>query len=68
MTLAAYEITGRARVIDDPNDRAKVYERSPAVERNMDPRVRGVAVVMDVDSVVGGGPGGRVNLQRTAAQ
>jgi predicted pyridoxine 5'-phosphate oxidase superfamily flavin-nucleotide-binding protein len=66
-TRIAYEITGRARVIDDSNDRAMVYERSPAVERNLDPRVRGVAIVVDVDSVVGGGPGGRVNLQRTAA-
>jgi hypothetical protein len=66
-TRAAYEISGRARAIDDPTDRALVYERSPAVERNLDPRVRGVAIVVDVDSVVGGGPGGRVNLQRTAA-
>jgi hypothetical protein len=64
-TRIAYEITGRARVIDDPDDRARVYERSPAVERNLDPRVRGVAVVVDVDSLVGGGPGGRVNLQRS---
>jgi hypothetical protein len=67
-TRVAYEITGRARVIDDPSDRAKVYERSPATERNMDPRVRGVAVIVEVDSLVGGGLGGRVNLQRTAAQ
>lgn len=64
---AAYEITGRARVIDDPDDRLRVWERSPAIERNLDPRVRGVAVMVDVDSVVGGGPGGRVNLQRSVA-
>jgi predicted pyridoxine 5'-phosphate oxidase superfamily flavin-nucleotide-binding protein len=65
-TRVAYEITGRARAVDDPDDRARVYERAPAVERNLDPRMRGVAVVVDVDSVVGGGPGGRVNLQRSA--
>ena len=50
-TRIAYEITGRARVIDDPNDRALVYERSPAVERNIDPRVRGVAIVVGATAV-----------------
>lgn len=61
----AYEIIGRARVVEDPDDRARVFERSPALERNMDPRMLGVALVVDVDSLVGGGPGGRVNLQRS---
>jgi hypothetical protein len=62
---AAYEITGRARAVDDPDERARVYERSPAVERNLDPRVRGVAIIVDVDAVVGGAPGGRVNMRRS---
>ncbi|MEA3054904.1 MAG: hypothetical protein QOD30_336 [Actinomycetota bacterium] len=63
----AYEITGRARVIDDPDERMRVYEQSPVTERNLDPRVRGVAIVVDVDSVVGGAPTGRVNLRRSGA-
>lgn len=60
----SYEITGRARTVDEPTERGVVYERSPAVERNLDPTMQGVAVVVDVDSLVGGGPGGRVNMKR----
>lgn len=64
-TRVSYEMSGRARVIVDPSERAIVYERSPAAERNLDPVMRGVAVVVDVDSLTGGGPGGRVNMKRT---
>ena len=38
--------------------------RSPRVEQNLDPMMRGVAIVVDLDVVAGGGPGPRVNMRR----
>jgi hypothetical protein len=63
-TRVAYELTGRARRLDDPEDRLRVFERSPRLEQNLDPMMRGVAVVVDLDVVAGGGPGGRINMRR----
>ena len=60
----AYELTGRARPLDDPDDRLRVFHRSPLVEQNLDPMMRGVAIVVDLDLVAGGGPGPRVNMRR----
>ena len=62
----SYELTGRARVVDDADERACIYDRSPAIERNLDPAIRGVAVVVEVDSLAGSGPAGRVNMKRVA--
>ena len=53
----AYELTGRARSLDDPDDRRRVFRQSPRVEQNLDPMIRGIAVVVDLDAVAGGGPG-----------
>jgi hypothetical protein len=41
-----------------------VFQKSPRVEQNLDPMMRGVAVVVDLDVVAGGGPAGRVNMRR----
>jgi hypothetical protein len=66
-TRFAYELTGRARTLDDPNDRLRVFRQSPRVEQNLDPMMRGVAIVVDLDVVAGSGPGGRVNMQRESS-
>ena len=63
-TRVAYELTGRARRVEDAVDRLRVFQRSPRVEQNLDPMVRGVAIVVDLDVVAGGGPAGRVNMRR----
>jgi len=61
----AYELAGRARVVDDPDERRRVFDNGPRLEQNLDPLLRGVAVVVDLDVVAGGGPSGRVNMRRT---
>lgn len=60
-----YEITGRARRTDDPAERASVYTRCAPFEQHLDPDRKGVAVVIDVDVVLGGPPGRTVHLRRT---
>lgn len=65
-TRVGYELTGRARVIEDSDDRLRVFRQSPRVEQNLDPMIRGVAIVVDLDVVAGGGPAGRVNMRRGA--
>jgi hypothetical protein len=55
-----YSFYGRAQVSDDPS----IYENSPARERQMDFRRRGVGIVVDLDKVEGRGPGGRLLMVR----
>lgn len=64
-TRVSFEITGRMRVTDDEQERRRVFDRSPAVERNFDPLRRGAAVIVEVDSVVGSDARGRINMRRT---
>lgn len=59
-----YEIVGRARVVDDPDERNRIFERSPEHERNVDPARRGAAVVIDVDVLRGGPMGAAVHRRR----
>jgi hypothetical protein len=61
---AAFEMTGRMRVADDPDERQRVFDRSPLVERNFDPLLRGKAIIVELDSFVGAGPTGRLNMRR----
>jgi hypothetical protein len=53
---------GRARV--DPSANDEVYENSIDLEKAHDPDRKGVAVVIDVDSVFGYGPEGTFQLER----
>jgi hypothetical protein len=62
--LEFYMFTGRARVDDDEAVRQQVFGGSPTREQAMDPDRKGTAVVVDIDSVTGRGPAGRVNMQR----
>ena len=55
-------IKGRARVAPEADD--AVYAGMIEGERGQDPERKGVAVVIDVDSVIGAGPGGGIQQQR----
>ena len=49
----AWQFTGRARPVDDPDEARRVYDESPEIERGRDPERLGRAVVVDVDRVRG---------------
>jgi pyridoxamine 5'-phosphate oxidase-like protein len=55
-------MSGRARVAPELNE--TVYDRSPERERERDPERKGVAIVVDLDQVMSGGPDGVVRMQR----
>lgn len=64
---ATYQFQGRARVAGDARERAAIFERAPAAERNHDPQMRGTAVVVDLDRIegyTGLGPQGKVDPLR----
>jgi hypothetical protein len=58
------QFIGRGHVDSDAAVRDQTFEGSPKLERDMDWRQRGVAVVVDVDRVEGRDAGGRVLLVR----
>jgi hypothetical protein len=58
------QFLGRGHVEHDQNVRNRIFEESPKVERDMDWRRRGVAVVIDLDRVEGRDSGGRVLMAR----
>lgn len=55
---------GRARVDDSDAVRDHVYEHSHEFERNQDPDRKGVAVIIDLDSVNGFFGGARLQMRR----
>lgn len=57
-------IKGRARV--DPSLNDAVYEGTIELERTKDPERKGVAVIIDVDSVEGFGSAGPFSMARAA--
>ena len=59
-----YTFYGRARIAEDPEARAVIFENSPPREQQMDFRRRGVAIVVDLDRVEGRAPSGRVLMRR----
>jgi hypothetical protein len=63
-TRAAITITGRARLAADQAEKETVYNGQPALERNMDGRMAGSAVVVDVDLLEAAGPSGRAKMVR----
>ncbi len=54
---------GRARVEESAND--TVYANSPQAERDRDPEKKGVALVIDLDEVIGFGASGPIHMTRT---
>jgi hypothetical protein len=58
------QFSGRGRVTEEEAIRTAIYDGSPEVERTMDWRRAGVAVVVDLDQVEGRDAGGRVLMRR----
>lgn len=52
-TAPMIQFAGRARIADDPAERERVFESAPLRERSSDPDRKGVAVVIDLDTVEG---------------
>jgi hypothetical protein len=61
---AYLSIRGRARLAPELND--VVYERMIAGEQAQDPERKGIAVVIDVDDVIGLGALGRFHQERSS--
>lgn len=55
---------GRARVDDSESVRNRVYEQAHEFERNQDAERKGVAIVIDLDSVDGFFGGARLQMRR----
>jgi hypothetical protein len=52
---ASWHLQGRARVVVDVDERARVWSGVPASEKRWDPTVLGRAVIVDLDRVLGRG-------------
>ena len=69
-TRGMYQFHGRARVATGEEERARVFETAPEIERSMDPDRKGLAIVIDLDTVEGfatfgaKGPEGFVRMAR----
>jgi hypothetical protein len=59
-----YQFAGRARRVDDQTERDRIFENSPPQEQAQDSERTGTAIVVDVDTVRGRGPGGMVLMAR----
>jgi hypothetical protein len=62
-TRQAFTFTGLARLAD-ASERETIYQGQPALERNMDGRMVGSAVVIDVTLLEAAGPAGRAKMVR----
>jgi hypothetical protein len=47
-----FQLHGRASRIEDAALRQLVYDRSPEIERNQDPEIKGVALLVDLDRAI----------------
>ena len=61
---AVINIRGRGRLSTDEAERRKVYETMPEVERVADPEMKGVAVIIEIESINGLIPGYRLQMRR----
>jgi hypothetical protein len=59
-----YQFAGRARRVDEQAERDRIFENSPPQEQAQDPERTGTAIIVDVDTVRGRGPGGMVLMAR----
>ncbi|MBM4415824.1 MAG: pyridoxamine 5'-phosphate oxidase family protein [Chloroflexi bacterium] len=51
-TRLSFQLHGRATRVSDSTLRQLVYDRAPEVERNLDPEVKGVALLVNLDRVI----------------
>jgi hypothetical protein len=58
-----YFIYGHAHVENDAVIAKTIYEKSPKGERDRDPEMGGVAIVIDVDAIEGGTADNRVKMR-----
>ena len=52
-TTPMLQFAGRARIATEAAERAKVFEAAPERERQSDPERKGIAIIIDLDSVAG---------------
>lgn len=57
-------IQGRGQIESDPEVRRRLYEMTPEVEQLHDPGRKGVALIIDIERLQGGGPKGNFRMQR----
>ena len=55
---------GRARIDESADGRKRVYDESPEFERNQDKERKGVALIIDLDSVEGFFGGAVLRMKR----
>ncbi|HLF70986.1 MAG TPA: pyridoxamine 5'-phosphate oxidase family protein [Dehalococcoidia bacterium] len=63
-SLAVVTFRGKARVATDEAERRQVYDTMPQRERDADVEYKGVAIIVDLDSVSGFIPGYRLQMKR----
>ena len=63
-TRSTIVVQGRGHVSDDPEVRRRLYELTPEVEQLHDTQRNGVALIIDVTRLQGGGPRGNYRMQR----
>lgn len=56
---------GKGRIVADEEVRRRVFDLSPEVEQTHDPDRKGVALIVDLQSVQGGTPLGPVRMERS---
>jgi len=61
---AIINLRGRGRLSTDEAERRKVYETMPEVERVPDPEMKGVAVIVELESITGFMPGYMLQMHR----
>jgi hypothetical protein len=52
-TTPVLQFHGRARIVEDEQERSRVFESAPERERAADPERKGAAVIIDLDRVEG---------------
>ena len=61
---AVINFRGRGRFAADEVERLKVYETMPEIERAPDPDMKGVAVIVEIESITGIMPGYILQMHR----
>jgi hypothetical protein len=63
-SAAVVTFRGKGRVVDSGATRDQVYDTMPQRERDADAEKKGVAVIVDLDSVTGFIPGYRLQMKK----
>ena len=63
-TRSTLVFKGKAHIVEDQTEALRIHDITPEVERNHLPRDTGAAVVIDLESIDGSTPEGRVRFRR----